>query len=124
MLPHEGSCELTATLTLLAPWQRRIIDFPGYCASLHSPKFNLLLPDTIVSAKGRTVTTAQGVEVPADVIVLSTGFKVTEYLHPLSVYNSEGESLVSRLKGNGVKTYLSASPPPPVPAIGNRGHVD
>ncbi|TNY22852.1 hypothetical protein DMC30DRAFT_414727 [Rhodotorula diobovata] len=88
--------------------KRRIIDFPGYCASLHSPKFNLLLPDTIVSAKGRTVTTAQGVEVPADVIVLSTGFKVTEYLHPLSVYNSEGESLVSRLKGNGVKTYLTS----------------
>ncbi|KPV73988.1 uncharacterized protein RHOBADRAFT_54566 [Rhodotorula graminis WP1] len=86
----------------------RIIDFSGYCPSLHSPKFNLLLPDTIVSAKGRTVTTEKGVEVPADVIVLSTGFKVTEYLHPLSVFNSEGESLVERLKGNGVKTYLTS----------------
>lgn len=47
---------------------------------------------------------------PADVIVLSTGFKVTEYLHPLSVFSGEGESLVERLKGNGVKTYLSALP--------------
>lgn len=45
---------------------------------------------------------------PADVIVLSTGFKVTDYLHPLSVFNGEGESLVERLKKNGVKTYLSA----------------
>ncbi|BGP50661.1 hypothetical protein JCM10450v2_006580 [Rhodotorula kratochvilovae] len=88
--------------------KRRIIDFSGYCPSLHNPKFSLLLPDTIKSAKGRTVTTEQGVEVPADVIVLSTGFKVTDYLYPLSVFNGEGESLVERLKGNGVKTYLTS----------------
>ncbi|GAA5820998.1 hypothetical protein JCM3770_004463 [Rhodotorula araucariae] len=88
--------------------KRRIIDFSGYCSALHNPKFNLLLPDTIKSAKGRTVTTEQGVEVPADVIVLSTGFKVSDYLYPLSVFNSEGESLVERLKGNGVKTYLTS----------------
>ncbi|GAA6007211.1 hypothetical protein JCM10207_001547 [Rhodosporidiobolus poonsookiae] len=88
--------------------KRRIIDFSSYVPSLHSPKFSLLLPDTIVSASGRTVTTEKGVEVPADLVILSTGFRVTDYLFPLSVYNSEGESLVERLKCNGVKTYLTS----------------
>ncbi|BGP19072.1 hypothetical protein JCM10213_006661 [Rhodosporidiobolus nylandii] len=88
--------------------KRRIIDFSGYAPALHNPKFSLLLPDTIASAKGNTVTTEKGVSLPADVIVLSTGFKVTDYLFHLKVFNSEGESLVDRLKGNGVKTYLTS----------------
>ncbi|GAA6036544.1 hypothetical protein JCM8097_003561 [Rhodosporidiobolus ruineniae] len=88
--------------------KRRVIDFSRYVPALHSPKFDLLLPDTIVSAKGRTVTTQSGKEVKADVVVLSTGFKVTDYLFPLKVYNNEGESLVERLKGNGLKTYLTS----------------
>ncbi|GAA5990034.1 hypothetical protein JCM11641_001481 [Rhodosporidiobolus odoratus] len=88
--------------------KRRIIDFSSYTPSLHSPKFSLLLPDTIASAKGHTVRTEKGVDVDADVIVLATGFKVTDYLFPLTVYNSEGASLIKRLKGNGVKTYLTS----------------
>ncbi|GAA5866271.1 hypothetical protein JCM1840_004062 [Sporobolomyces johnsonii] len=88
--------------------KRRIIDFPGYTKTLHNDKINLIIPDTIASAKGRTVMTEKGVQVPADVIVLSTGFKVTDYLFPLKVFNNEGESLVERLKGNGVKTYLTS----------------
>ncbi|GJN93403.1 hypothetical protein Rhopal_006458-T1 [Rhodotorula paludigena] len=88
--------------------KRRIIDFLKYAPATNDPKFTLVYPDTIKSAKGHTVTTEKGVEVPADVIVLSTGFKVTDYLHPLSVFNGEGESLVERLKKNGVKTYLTS----------------
>ncbi|GAA5902713.1 flavin-containing monooxygenase [Sporobolomyces salmoneus] len=89
--------------------KRRIIDFKRYTSSLHSPKLTLLQPDTISSAFGRTITTANGVIIEdVDVVVLSTGFKVTDYLFPLKVYNGEGESLVERLKGNGVKTYLTS----------------
>lgn len=89
--------------------KRRIIDFPGMTAALHDPKFDLLLPDSIASAKGRTVVTETGKEVPAHIIITATGFKVADYLFPLKVFNSEGESLVDRWKGNGVKTYLSPS---------------
>lgn len=68
----------------------------------------LLQPDTILSADERTITTANGVVIDdVDVVVLSTGFKVNDYLFPLRIENDQGEGLVERLKGNGVKTYLS-----------------
>ncbi|GAA6063697.1 hypothetical protein JCM10212_000276 [Sporobolomyces blumeae] len=88
--------------------KRRIIDFPGYTKTLNDPKVTLVMPDTIAQAVGKTVTTERGVKVDADVIALSTGFKVTDYLFPLRIYNDEGESLVDRFKANGVKTYLTS----------------
>ncbi|BGO94276.1 hypothetical protein NBRC10512_002724 [Rhodotorula toruloides] len=88
--------------------KRRIIDYSNMTSALHDPKFDLLFPDSIASAKGRTVITESGKEVPADVVVTATGFKVADYLFPLKVYNGDGESLVDRLKGNGVMTYLTS----------------
>lgn len=84
--------------------KRRVIDC-GYLASTNQPNFSLLQGDSVVRANGHSVTTAAGVEVPADVVVLCTGFKVRDYLSPVKVLNSEGESLVDRLRGNGVKLY-------------------
>jgi len=84
--------------------KRRVID-SGYLAATHSPKFELLQGDAVVSASGHTVTTANGVQVPADVVVLCTGFKVRDYLSPVNVFSSTGESLIARLKDNGVKLY-------------------
>lgn len=84
--------------------KRRIYDM-GYLPALHNPKLTLRQGDAVVSAKGRTVMTAKGVEVPADVVVLCTGFKVRDYLAPVEILNDKGEGLVARLKGNGVKAY-------------------
>ncbi|GAA5998391.1 hypothetical protein JCM5350_008360 [Sporobolomyces pararoseus] len=89
--------------------KRRIIDFKHYTTCLHSPKFNLLLPDTISTVTGKTLTTEQGVVIKnVDVIILSTGFKVTNYLGDLKILNGNNEDLVERLKKNGVKTYLTS----------------
>lgn len=90
-----------------------MIDFKGYTSALHSPRMNLVQPDTIARAVGNTVTTANGVEIrDVDLIVLSIGFKVTDYLFPLKVFNDQGENLGDRLRANGVKTYLCASNQP------------
>ncbi|GAA5961710.1 hypothetical protein JCM3765_000484 [Sporobolomyces pararoseus] len=89
--------------------KRRIIDFKHYTTCLHSPKFNLIQPDTISSVSGKTLTTQQGLVIEdVDVIILSTGFKVTNYLGDLKILNEENEDLVERFKKNGVKTYLTS----------------
>jgi hypothetical protein len=43
---------------------------------MHNPKFQLLQDDAVVSMKGKTVRTQNGIEIPADVVVFSTGFNV------------------------------------------------
>lgn len=48
----------------------------GYFNAMHNPKFKLLQDDAVVSMKGKTVRTQNGVEIPADVVVFSTGFNV------------------------------------------------
>ncbi|KAK4700697.1 hypothetical protein P7C70_g5544, partial [Phenoliferia sp. Uapishka_3] len=84
--------------------KRRVFD-SGYLASMHNPKFNLIQDDAVVSLKGRTVTTAKGIEIEADIVVLSTGFKVQEYLFPLRVINQSGVELVKQLKETNAKMY-------------------
>jgi cation diffusion facilitator CzcD-associated flavoprotein CzcO len=84
--------------------KRRVIDY-GYLAATNSPKFDLIQGDSIADAEGHTVTTTSGREVPADVVIMSTGFKVSDLLAPLVVTNEEGENLVEKLKGNGYKAY-------------------
>lgn len=52
-----------------------------------------------------SVITEDGQELPADVIVLCTGFRVQEFLFPLSIVNGEGESLRERFKTSNVSSY-------------------
>ncbi|KAL8280306.1 hypothetical protein RQP46_007223 [Phenoliferia psychrophenolica] len=62
--------------------------------------------DAVVSMKGRSIRTANGVEVPADIVVFSTGFNVGNYFSPLSVSSDESEvDLRTRMKGNNAMFY-------------------
>ncbi|GAA5937635.1 flavin-containing monooxygenase [Sporobolomyces koalae] len=89
--------------------KRRIIDFAGYTRSLHSPKFTLIQPSTIVSASDHSLSLSSGQTLDGiDVLVLSIGFKVTDYLFPLEIKNDRGESLKDRFKSNGVRTYMTS----------------
>lgn len=100
--PEKYSDALTPDFHVSA--KRRIVD-GAYIPATADPKFELVRGASIARAEGNTVVTTSGREVDADVIILCTGFKVSEMLAPLQVYNAEGANLVERLRGNGVKTY-------------------
>ncbi len=84
--------------------KRRIVD-DAYIPATANPKFSLLHGESIARAEGNTVIITSGREAAADVIVLCTGFKVSDMLAPVQIFNSEGESLVGRLKADGAKMY-------------------
>lgn len=112
--------------------KRRIFD-SGYLASLHSENVELI-HDGIKEFKAQSVVTESGREIPADVVVMSTGFRVQEcespvsfmncyraseayhfcfcqsrnpilVLFPLNIINGKGESLRDRFKSTNVSNY-------------------
>ncbi|POY76202.1 hypothetical protein BMF94_0722 [Rhodotorula taiwanensis] len=84
--------------------KRRVFDM-GYIQSLNEPNVELFSDDAVVKAEGTTVFTEKGHELRADVVILATGFKVRDYMFPLKLYNSEGESLQDRMKETGSKVF-------------------
>ncbi|KAK4055872.1 hypothetical protein OIO90_003129 [Microbotryomycetes sp. JL221] len=83
--------------------KRRVFDM-GYYEALNNPKVELVADDSVESAKGNEVITKKGKRIPADVIVLCTGFRTQEFLFPLKV-KADGVSLQERLKETNVANY-------------------
>ncbi|KAJ4986826.1 monooxygenase [Stagonosporopsis vannaccii] len=70
--------------------KRRIFDC-GYLESLHAPNY-MLTDDKIVAIEPQGIRTANGF-VPADVIVLATGFQTNEYLQGLVIQGKNEETI-------------------------------
>ncbi|KAK4053943.1 hypothetical protein OIO90_003780 [Microbotryomycetes sp. JL221] len=84
--------------------KRRIFD-PGYLACLHSPNIELL-SEGIDHIEGATVVSASGRRDDYDAIVLATGYKVQEFLTPLSIVGENGMSLSQHWKETrGAQAY-------------------
>ncbi|KAK4047414.1 hypothetical protein OIV83_005461 [Microbotryomycetes sp. JL201] len=83
--------------------KRRVFD-SGYYDALNNPKVELIQDDTVVTAKGHEVVTKNGKRIPADVIVLCTGFRVQDYLFPLKIY-ADDVSLQDKMRESKVSTY-------------------
>lgn len=66
---------------------------------------SLHMNDVVTHLSANAAHTEKGLEIPADVIVLSTGFRVQDFLFPIVIKNGEGASLVERLKSNGAKMF-------------------
>lgn len=66
---------------------------------------SLHMNDVVTSLSANAAHTKNGLTIPADVIVLSTGFKVQDFLFPLVVKNGEGETLLSRWKSTNAKAF-------------------
>jgi glycine/D-amino acid oxidase-like deaminating enzyme len=60
--------------------QRRIFD-SGYLEAMNHPNFTLIQDDAVTSLKENSVMTEKGVTVQADVVILSTGFRVQDCKH-------------------------------------------
>jgi cation diffusion facilitator CzcD-associated flavoprotein CzcO len=78
------------TISLTINSQRRIFD-DGYLKSLHSDNVTLT-DDTILEIVPDGLKTNRGF-IPADVIVLATGFQTNEFLQKLQVVGREGKTV-------------------------------
>ncbi len=64
-----------------------------------------LVTDKIDHVDAKNVVTASGRKIPADVLVLATGFRSTEFLAPMEVVGRGGKTL-SDVWRNGAEAYL------------------
>jgi len=85
--------------------KRRIFD-PGYLESLHSPKIELTTEPILEFTPTGLQTPNRTIDF--DVVVLSTGFKIQEFLSPITVRGRDGITLNEHWKDTrGAQAYKS-----------------
>ena len=70
-----------------------------------------LVTEAVERVDGENVVAHSGVEVPADVIVLATGFKVLQFLWPMDIVGNSGETLRDQWGANDARAYLGVTVP-------------
>ncbi|KAK7743956.1 hypothetical protein SLS62_010418 [Diatrype stigma] len=85
--------------------KRRIFD-PGYLDSLNRKNVHLL-PEGIREITETGIVSASGRKDDFDIIVLATGFQVSEFLTPMHIVGATGKSLADQWKEcRGAQAYL------------------
>ncbi|OIW32331.1 monooxygenase [Coniochaeta ligniaria NRRL 30616] len=85
--------------------KRRIFD-PGYLDALRLPNVDLL-PEEIREMTETGIICSSGIEDDYDIIVLATGFQVSEFLVPMDIIGADGRSLHQQWKEcRGAQAYL------------------
>jgi cation diffusion facilitator CzcD-associated flavoprotein CzcO len=84
--------------------KRKVLD-TDYLACLHRPNVELIPDDPVEEITETGVRTKSGREIPADAIVLATGFETQKMLFPLEIYGERGVSLNDHV--SFPNTYLS-----------------
>ena len=70
-----------------------------------------LVTEAVDQVRGENVVTRSGVEVPSDVIVLATGFKVLQFLWPMDIVGKSGTTLREQWGLNDARAYLGVTVP-------------
>lgn len=85
--------------------KRRIFD-PNYLEALHADNMNLV-PEGIQRIDSTGIVSESGVKEEFDVIVLATGFQVTNFLTPMKIIGEDGKSLADQWAENvGAQAYF------------------
>ncbi|KAL0932491.1 monooxygenase [Colletotrichum truncatum] len=85
--------------------KRRIFD-PGYLESLNLPNVELI-PQGIKEITETGIISSSGVKDDFDIIVLATGFQVSQFLTPMNIIGTTGVSLHEQWKEcRGAQAYL------------------
>jgi cation diffusion facilitator CzcD-associated flavoprotein CzcO len=96
---------LAEKLTLCIGCKRRIFD-PGYLQALHADNLSLV-PEGISKIDSNGITSESGVREEFDVIVLATGFEVTNFLGPLKITGKNGIDLHKQWSEHvGAQAYM------------------
>lgn len=70
-----------------------------------------LLTEAVDHVNGESVVTRSRVEVPSDVIVLATGFKVLQFLWPMEIVGKSGTTLREQWGVDDARAYLGVTVP-------------
>ena len=70
-----------------------------------------LIDERLGEVRGATLVSASGVEVEADVLVLATGFRATEFLGSLEVVGRGGRTIREEWAGDDARAYLGTFVP-------------
>ncbi|KFZ09017.1 hypothetical protein V502_08989 [Pseudogymnoascus sp. VKM F-4520 (FW-2644)] len=85
--------------------KRRIFD-PGYLDALCLPNVELL-PEGIKEITETGIISSSGIQDDYDIIVLATGFQVSEFLTPMEIFGADGRSLNQQWQEcRGAQAYL------------------
>lgn len=85
--------------------KRRIFD-PGYLDALNWPNVELL-PEGIQEMTDTGIVSASGIRDDFDIIVLATGFQVSEFLTPMHIIGADGRALHQQWREcRGAQAYL------------------
>lgn len=85
--------------------KRRIFD-PGYLDALNRPNVELL-PEGIQEMTETGIVSASGIRDDFDIIVLATGFQVSEFLTPMHIIGADGRALHQQWREcRGAQAYL------------------
>ncbi len=107
----EGRPDLIAKcVPTYPPYGKRILLDNGWFRTLRKPNVELVT-DRIARITPGGVATADGVERAADVIVVSTGFKVTEMAARLNVTGRDARDLRDAWAGDNPTAYLGITVP-------------
>ena len=83
---------------------KRVLLSDDYYPSLQRPNVEVVT-DAVTEITEHGVRSADGTERPVDAIVFATGFKATEFLTPMRVFNARNEELSARWR-DGAASYL------------------
>lgn len=85
--------------------KRKIAD-PGYLVTLHRDNVELI-PEGIQKITEDGIVSSSGRHDQYDMIVMATGFKVTEFLTPMEIIGADGNTLDQQWKeSRGAQAYL------------------
>lgn len=70
-----------------------------------------LFTEAVDHVSGENVVTTSGVEVPSEVIVLATGFKVLQFLWPMDIVGKSGRTLREQWGVDDARAYLGVTVP-------------
>jgi len=87
--------------------KRRIFD-PNYLQALHTPTVELV-PLGIKEFDESGIVSEDGVKTDFDLIVLATGFQVSQFLAPMRIFGADGKDLNEQWdEGRGAQAYMGS----------------
>jgi 4-hydroxyacetophenone monooxygenase len=92
------------------PFGKRMLLDNGWFAALKRPNVELLTGGVAEITEGGIVT-ADGREVPVDVVVLATGFHACDYLSGIDIIGRDGRHLSDEWEADDARAYLGMTVP-------------
>ncbi|GAA4491671.1 NAD(P)/FAD-dependent oxidoreductase [Rhodococcus olei] len=101
---------LDACLPDYPPYGKRPLLDNGWFRTVRRDDVDLVT-EAVAEVRGNTIVTASGGEYQADVLVLATGFKTLQFLWPMEIRGTSGQTLRDQWGKDDARAYLGVTVP-------------